>query len=77
VRLRIEEESIAHAVWGNLIDVEVKDEPEELAVLEFANRYMKRVHKIYHHGKDIKKTITERIKELKDKGVRGRKRGER
>jgi len=76
-KLRIEEKEIAHAIWGSLIDVEVKDESEELAILEFANRYITREHTIFHNGEDIKKTITERMKELKDKGVEGKKRGEK
>jgi len=77
LRLRVEEDSLDHDVWGSLIDVEVKDESEELAILEFANRYVKREHKIFHRGEDIKKTIAERVKELKDKGVKGKKRGEK
>jgi len=77
MRLRIEEVSIVRAIWGSLIDVEIKDESEEVAILEFANRYIARPHKIVQNGRDIGKTIAERLEELKDKGVKGRKRGKR
>ena len=77
MRLRIEEKPHNHDVWGNLIDVEVEGEGEELAVLELAKRYVKREHTIKHDGRAIGKSIDERIEELRGKGVKGRGRGAR
>ena len=73
-RLRIEEDSLDHDVWGNLIDVEVADEGEELIVLEVAKKYVSRRHRVMHDGKPIGKTIAERIRELKERGVKKRRR---
>ena len=75
MRLRIEERPLDHDVWGNLIDVEVGDEGEELYVLELAQRYVKREHVIEHDGKPIEKSIGERVMELRGKGARPRRRG--
>ena len=77
MRLRIEEKPHDHDVWGNLIDVEVEGEGEELAVLELAQRYVKREHTVERDGKPIGKPIDERVIELKGKGVRPRRRGRR
>jgi hypothetical protein len=77
LRLTIEEEPIAHAVWGSFIDVEVADEGEELAVLELAERFIKRRHSLKHDGEEVSKTVAERVRELRGKGVFGKTRGGR
>jgi len=41
------------------------------------SRYVARPHKVMHDGREIGKTIGERVKELKDRGVEGKKRKER
>jgi len=74
-RLTIVEESLDHDVWGNYIDVEINGEEEELFILEVANKYVKRKHRIIKNGKKLGKGIRARIDELKRRGVKSRRRG--
>lgn len=64
-RLRIEEEPLGHAIWGNLIDIEVDNEDRELKVLEIASKHIKRKHRIFRGGVELKKGLAERIEELR------------
>jgi len=75
LRLVIEEDSLDHDVWGCYIDVEASSEEEELFILEVANKYVKREHRIIKNGKKLGKRIRARIDELKRRGVRARRRG--
>ena len=74
-RLTIIEKNFDHDVWGNHIDLEVSDEDEELYILEIADRHIKRLHRILKDGKDLRKSIKERIDELRRKGRKPKKRG--
>lgn len=76
-RLTIVEESLDHDVWGNYIDVEVADEDEELYILEIAGKHVKRKHRIMKDGKELKKSIKDRIDELRKKGRKPKKRGKK
>lgn len=68
MRVRVEEEPLDHDVWGNLIDIEVRDEDEELKVLEIASKHVKRNHKLFRDGVETKKSIPKRIEELRKRG---------
>ncbi|RLG81213.1 MAG: hypothetical protein DRO09_02175 [Thermoprotei archaeon] len=77
MRVRVEEEPLDHDVWGSLVDVDVRDEGEALSVLEGVARYVGRGHRVAVGGKRLRKRLEEIIDEMKRKGVKPRRRGER
>ena len=64
MRLKIEEPS-ERDIWGNLIDVEIKDDSHGLKVLETAKKHMKKKPKIHIDGKEVRKSLDELIDEVK------------
>jgi len=76
-RLRVEEDNLNHAVWGNLVDLEIKDEAEELGILEILEKYLQRPAKVFHDERELLEKASERAKSLRDKGVTSKKRGMR
>ena len=66
-RVRIVEEDLAPAVWGQVISISVEDED---VVLEKAAQYIKRRHEVEVDGVKIKKSLVEILDEKrKRKGV--------
>jgi len=75
MRLRVEEENLNHDIWGLLVDVSIENESEELGILEVLERHLQRPTKVFHDEKELLESAVERAKGLKQKGVRGKKRG--
>jgi len=76
-RLRVEEETRDHDIWGSLVDVEVTDEGEELGILEILERHLQRPAKVFHDEKELPEPALVRAKALREKGVKGKKRSEK
>jgi len=67
MKLKIKEQDLGLGIWGLEINITIRDKDDELRILEFASKHIKREHKIEKNGKEVKKTIAGRIKELKKK----------
>jgi len=73
-RLRVEEETRDHDIWGLLVDLDVADEGEELFILETLEKHLGRPARVFHDEKELPEAL-ERAKALREKGVKGKKRG--
>jgi len=76
-RLKIEEETLNHDIWGSSVDLEVEDEAEELGILEVLEKHLIRPAKVFHDDKELPESALERAKGLRQKGVKGKKRSEK
>jgi len=73
-RLRIEEEPLDHSVWGLSVDVEVKNEAEELGILEVLEKHLERPARVFHGGEELPEPALERAEGLRRRGIEGKRR---
>jgi len=76
IRIRIVEEDYGPGIWGSYIDVKVKDDEQELKVLDLADRRIKRKAEFQRNGKpagDFRKRRDELRRKWKVIPIRRRK----
>jgi len=75
-RIRIIEEDYGPGIWGSYIDIKVKNDEEELKILDLANRRIKRKTEFQRGGKlagDFRKRKSELRRKWKVIPIQGRK----